>query len=63
MKVLVQTPNKNNARIIGKESLVINDGSAQSQYMAFVVYTCQYINRHLFTKPDFLNCIKKSMKK
>ena len=63
MKVLVQTPNKNNARIIGKESLVINDGSAQSQYMAFVVYTCQYINHHLLTKPDFLNCIKKSMKK
>ena len=63
MKVLVQTPNKNNARIIGKESLVINDGSAQSQYMAFVVYTCQYINRHLLTKPDFLNCKKKSMKK
>jgi hypothetical protein len=41
MKVLVQTPNKNNARIIGKESLVINDGSAQSQYMAFC---CLYVS-------------------
>jgi hypothetical protein len=36
MKVLVQTPIKNNARIIGKESFVINDGSAQSQYMALL---------------------------
>lgn len=61
MKVLVQTPNKNNVRIIGKESFVINDGSAQSQYMAFIVYTCQYINRDLLTQSDFLNCIKKSM--
>jgi len=51
MKVLVQTPNKNNATIIGKESLVINDGSAQSQYMTFIVYTCQYINRDLLTQP------------
>jgi hypothetical protein len=49
MRVLVQTPNKNNARIIGKESFVINDGSAQ--YMAFIVYTFQYINRDLLTQP------------
>ena len=61
MKVLVQTPNKINARIIGKESFVINDGSAQSQYIAFIVHTCQYINRDLLTQPDFLNSIKKSM--
>jgi hypothetical protein len=51
MKVLVQTPNKNNARIIGKESFLINDGSAQSQFMAFIVYTYQYINRDLLTQP------------
>ena len=44
MKVLVQTPNKNNARIIGKENFVINDGSAQSQYIAFIVHTCQLSN-------------------
>jgi hypothetical protein len=61
MKVLVQTHNKNNARIIGKENFVINDGSAQSQYMAFIVHTCQFINCDLLTKPDFLNYIKKSM--
>jgi hypothetical protein len=61
MKVLVQTPNKNNARIIGKESFVINDRSAQSKYIAFIVHTGQYINRDLLTQPDFLNSIKKSM--
>ena len=61
MKVLVQTRNKNNARIIGKENLLINDGSAQSQYIMFIVYICQFINRDLLTKPDFLDCIKKSM--
>ena len=47
--------------IIGKESFVTNDGSAQSQYMTFIVHTCQYINRDLLTQPDFLNSIKKSM--
>jgi len=51
MKVLVQTPNKNNTRIIGKENFVINDGSAQSQYMAFIVHTCQNIDRDLLTQP------------
>jgi len=51
MKVLVQSPDKNNARIIGKESFVINDGSAQSQYMAFIVHMCQYMNRDLLTQP------------
>lgn len=54
MKVLVQTHNKNNARIIGKENFVINDGSAQSQYIAIIVHTCQFIKCDLLTKPDFL---------
>ena len=61
MKVLVQIPNKNNARIIGKESFVINDGSTQSQYKAFIVHTYPYINRELLTQPDFLNSMKKSL--
>jgi hypothetical protein len=59
MKVLVQTPNKNNARIIGKESFVTNDGSAQSQYISIIVHIiCQDLNRDLLTQPDFLNSIK-----
>jgi hypothetical protein len=57
MKVLVKTPTKNNARIIGKENFVINDGSTQSQYIAYIVHTCQFTNCDLLTKPDFLNCI------
>lgn len=53
----MQIPNKNNARIVGKESFVINDESAHSQYVVFLVNTCQYINRDLLMQPDFLNSI------
>ena len=61
MKVLVQIHNKINARIIRKESFVTNDGSAQSQYITFIVHTCQYLNRDLLAQPDFLDSIMKSM--
>lgn len=57
MRVPVQIPNKNNARIVGKESFVINDGSAHSQYVVFLVNTWQYINHDLLMQPDFLNFI------
>ena len=55
MKVLVQTPNMNNARKVEKESFMIDDGSAQLQYMAVIVYTCQYYNRDVLVQADFLN--------
>ena len=61
MKVLVQTHNKNNARMIRKESFVTHDGSAQSQCMKFIVLTCQYLNRDLPAQPEFLDSIMKSM--
>lgn len=61
MKVLVKTPNMNNARIVEKESFVVDDGSAQLQYMAFIVYTCQYYTRDLLVQTDFLNSTKKNM--
>lgn len=65
MKVLVQTHNKNNARIIRKESFVTNDRSAQSQYSTIMVHTCQYLNRDrdLLAQPEFLDSIMKSMGK
>ena len=61
MKVLVQTPNMNNARKVKKESFMIDDGSAQLQYMAVIVYTCQYYNRDVLVQADFLNSTKKNM--
>ena len=61
MKVLVQTPNMNNARKVEKESFMIDDVSAQLQYMAVIVYTCQYYNRDVLVQADFLNSTKKNM--
>jgi len=52
MKVLVKTPNMNNARKVKKESFMIDDGSAQLQYMEVIVYKCQYYNRDLLVQTD-----------
>ena len=51
----------NNARKVEKESFMIDDGSAQLQYMAVIVYTCQYYNRDVLVQADFLNSTKKNM--